>query len=527
VADDTNKVIIEAELQNNTAAGMAEVKGEINRGTQEIVMSLGAIQDALEKKGGGGAAGSTDRFGSAIKRVADANGLAAKAVNRLTKMFNPFNIAMGLAVGAVAAFVASLKDAFKEFDNYISKMDEAIKKTQDFIDADSLAARARRMKGAGYGEKQFEAEKLAEEGYKAEALLKDAEKRLEERFNLVQGWQAEGVGGLGTDEELERLRALVNVLRTQTEEIKNRTKARLEEADAERAAAIKEGILGFVKKGTGQGSSTKKGDGGSEEPKGSMYADFGPSRKEMADRIAAAYAWEREQQANAIKAEEDMRIEAFNAEFDQEIARSEKLMELDLMRNRARNEADAIALEERIQDQEEAIRQEEEINRQRMQLIDVVGQASLGLVSVAGKVAAASAKSEKQKQKAEAVTAVVYSSIQAAIELARAIQSFASGPAEYANGALHLVSMAEFIAAAALASKYGGGSVGTTGKSAGGGGAGREAFMPPGDEEGTTRTTIIVEGHIFSPEGGAGFVRDALEASENQTNPGRTRKDMR
>jgi hypothetical protein len=51
--------------------------------------------------------------------------------------------------------------------------------------------------------------------------------------------------------------------------------------------------------------------------------------------------------------------------------------------------------------------------------------------------------------------------------------------------------------------------------------------MPPGDEEGTTRTTIIVEGHIFSPEGGAGFVRDALEASENQTNPGRTRKDMR
>jgi hypothetical protein len=142
------------------------------------------------------------------------------------------------------------------------------------------------------------------------------------------------------------------------------------------------------------------------------------------------------------------------------------------------------------------------------------------IVETVGKVAAAAIKDEKKRMQATAAITAILESIAAAVEIAKAIGAYP----DVIGIAAHAASAAAHITAAVLAAKYGGGGVTTPSKSAGGGAAG--AFKPQGEGEGTRSTTIIIQGHIFSPEGGAGFVRQAMEASENQRDPGRTRKEM-
>lgn len=517
--EEINRVGIELYVDDQTATGIDQATSHITAKLEDVGNSiegnLGKASQGYLADTAKGASNLATKFGSAT----DASNMMGKTINRVTNMFNPFNIGLGLVIGAVGSLVAAIKQSFEAFDKYAEKMQDMIDKTQKFIDSDKEMTRKRLMTEAGFGEKQFEAEKLSEEAYKVEEEYKKAKAALGEFYTTSVAEIEAGAIVIGFQDELERREAIVASLKRQTEELKATAKARLEESEAARRAKIEEGIVGFVKSGTGIGSNKTKGAGRTKVEDYSGIIDAG-------DALAMMNAQTEREQQDAIdrlrrkKEEEEKITEITTSAAEKRKAYLDDLRYKEIQARQKLGE-DEIAYEK--EKQEEMLRIERETAQRRMEIIDGLGGAALTLANMGGRIASSVAKTEKAKAKAEATTAVIIASINAALEVARAISSYP----DFVGMAAHAAGAAAYIAAAVLAAKYGGGTPATSSAKGAGGGGGREAFGPPSNGEETRGVTIVIQGHVFSPEGGADFVKRAMEASEDQTNPGRTRRDVR
>jgi hypothetical protein len=515
-SEEINRVGIEVYIDDQTAAGLSAVEGNVEK-------SAGDIGQAMDQNLGGGAKAATqqvDKLSKSVANATDTNNLASKSVNRLTKMFNPFNIGIGLAITGIVALGKHLYDvAVGPIEKSIEQFKDLNKELNEFADTveKRIVSDLRKMSG------------VSEDEWERVDLLKKIKEGEESLISMREKAAAEVAGLVATgDTERERFRQaiLVKAGYEEQKEVVDRLRSSLEDLNT-----VETMRLGQSQSATNVTKQEYEGKYGKpEEFKSGFEIKFGTPEitrpgeqtealfKRMADMAGEVGLMMNEAWANASA----VNSELVNKELEQVV--SAEKYKLDARRGGVEAElelqemrfASVEEIEKRMTESAAAQAQE------RMRIMEGLGGAALTLANMGGKIAASVAKTEKAKAKAEAVTAVIVASIQAALEVARAISSYP----DFVGMAAHAAGAAAYIAAAVLAAKYGGGSPQTISSKGAGGGAGREAYGPPDSGE-TRSNTIIIQGHVFSPEGGADFVRRAMEASEDQTNPGRTRKDVR
>ncbi len=516
MSDSINTVTIVAEVEDNTAAGLARVESNVGASAEQI-------GEALDAKVGGSAisgGAKVDKFSRSVGNATDANNLASKSVNRLVRMFNPFNIAMGAAIAGVTALGKHLYDlAVGPINESVEKFQALNNELNDFANEveDRIVSDLRKMSGVSDAEWQrIDLLKKIKEGEESVAEIRRRANEEAQKLKTTEGmrnfFEQQLLAKFGYEKQAEA----VDTLREKLEKLDELEKMRLGQSMSATNVTAKD-----IKKQYGRTARGKDEEVTGLDPFGLSGAI--PSPGEMVDRLSGwipavegevngffgrmIQGWEAfaEAQAGTI----DRANQQIEQMQDENFARAQTISE-----NQIRLAEETAAEQTRI---------EEEYARRRMEIIDGIGGAALTLAEMGGRIASSVAKTEKAKAKAEATTAVIIASINAALEVARAISSYPN----FVEMAAHAAGAAAYIAAAALAAKYGGGTPQTTGAAGGGGGGGREAFGPPQTGEDMGKTTIIIEGHVFSPEGGAGFVKSAMEHADNQDNPGRTRRDMR
>lgn len=514
--DEINSVTISVEVEDNTAAGLQALESNVSS-------SASQIGQAFDNKAGGGALAGSEgvgRFDRALRNATDSSNLGAKAVSRLVRMFNPFNIGIGLAISGIVALGKSIMDAVNgPMERIHESMRQTIKDSEDLRKSLSEQLMTDLEKAEGLSAYELKKKKLGhdlsmleEEKARLEDKIRDDEQSIfsdEEKLK----WSSKRLQGLfAEDDEWVKINAEINKTVDLIEEVK-RTQEALAMSEAVGAPASGASTI--------TGKKEKKGSG--KEFHGDILPDLGKFLQKEWKQIGKDYDTFMQGKIDSFNTWFDYQVEKAGEEISLEEATNQLLAEMDKDLLQDQIEENKAAQDQMLKDKRDAARLEIELQQERLSYIDAIGGALLTSVDIAGKVAAANVKSEKAKQKAEATTAVIMSSINAAIETAKAIASYPNIPAMIA----HAAAAAAFIAAAALAAKYSGTGVQKISGSAGAGGSDREAFGPPSTGEDMGRTTIIIQGHVFSPEGGADFVRRAMEASEDQRNPGRTRTEVR
>lgn len=501
MADDINRVQIEFEVVDKTADGIAKVEDKATQSAENI-------GQAMDKKLGEGAASSArkvDNLARSVNKATSAKELAAQSLQRYTSMFNPFNLVMGVAIAGIAALAKGVYDLAtgpqRELEKAVrdtsAALEQATKAINSYYEATLIAF-------AGMSQAQQLRRSQAIELNKLDMLRLDMERMMYQQAKTAQ----EQIGG-NILEHYMNIRQGNKEYQELTLRIDEARKASEKLADVERLGAIRSATGGAAAGIAGAGGAKQKkatGARAADEGTGSMFGGIISGAVQNAMEEAEFMLTLQETTLAAIKGGEELQLQWEDEktqsiiEMNRRMYEETLLMEQNATNIRAQNIRDFVTNTE------------------------LVGDAIGSVVQTVGKVTAVAIKDEKKRMQATSAITAILESIAAAVELAKGLSTMLSNPAESAT---HFAGMAAHIVAAVLAAKYGGGGATAPSASRGSAGAGGGAFRPSGDDSGKTQTTIVVQGHIFSPEGGADFVRSAYEASENQRDPGRVRTEVR
>lgn len=200
---------------------------------------------------------------------------------------------------------------------------------------------------------------------------------------------------------------------------------------------------------------TGGGGGGGTEPKAESMTTWQEEQQRLQElkiSLDTAY-WQAQDEANQREIDQARialrqtfeRIDAENEQFEQ--------------RRRDQEQTQRAQEEEAQRWQEMKAEQEETAEALAQRTSAAIGSAAsaAGIFQSIGQIIAANEKDIEKRKKKEGKFVIAYSSVMAAVELAKSIAAFADW--DYVGGAAHLASMAAFISAAAQAgSELGGGS---------------------------------------------------------------------
>lgn len=504
--EEINRIGIELYIDDKTPEGLADAQSHALASSEKFGAALNNnLSDSSRKaaESFGAVTKANDRFSDSLSKATSIKEHAIRSVGRMAEMFNPFNLAIGAAVVGIRALGAALMKAVRDD---LTQYDEALKKTTEetkkLADATKEAMDRQVALNSGVTETHLQAHELIVKRNEATLALGKAEEDLVKFRKFAMYYEAGTFVSL--QDEIKARESNILKMRMEIDKLNELIGRKRAAAESEVAVAgapelvpinnkpvnNKPGAPAPVQVGKpGMFSTLMAGLPSIDEAMNyaSSYVDVVQGELYGA-LMAADTAWTEKANENTAR-----RVDANRTAYETMLA-----LERGLLAERQANMMRHVEMTE-----------------------DIAGTIS-SITQTVGKVAQAAIKDEQKRMKATAAITAILESIQAAVEIAKAIGAYP----DVVGMAAHAASAAAHITAAVLAAKYGGGGATTPSKSAAGTGAAASGAVSPAGEEQKATTTIIVQGHIFTPETGSGFVRSALAAGENQRNPGRDRTEM-